>query len=537
MKSTNVGTPVVAEWGLQDWIGLILRNWQTILLCSGVAGAVALIASFIASPVYEATAMVQVDSSNVRAAMLAESPLQPNNELYTQVELAKSNAVLERACVKLGLAKAVTEVQEDAVKKMGKKVRVSPLRNTNLISITASDNKADNARDIANAVADSLMVAGIERKRSESRRVRVFLDQQLSKIRGELLQSEANLSQRAVKVNEEVYKLLLSRRHEANISENSDIGAVSIADPAVSPMKPVRPRKRYNTLLGLFLGALFGFVTTMWKEQREDTVKSMEELENLSDIPVLGWVPQDDIRPGRDWLVDLPGLITDGERAIHLEPYHLLLGSLDLLPASVPRQALVVTSSLPQEGKSRTTTCIALTLAREGKKVILVELDLRRPTLGALWKLSSPGLTSVLEGKTHLDDAIRVVSGIDNISVLPAGVPAANPVELIQGPELGKIVESLRKRYDIVLVDSPPILLTPDTLKVASLFDGFLFVVQAERAPKRLITRALNQMGRGGVKVMGMVFNRVPKRAAAYGSYYGEGYGYYSKKAGKEWKV
>jgi capsular exopolysaccharide synthesis family protein len=526
-----------AEFSLSDWLGLLQRNWKTIAIFSGTTGFVALLASFIASPVYEATAMVQVDSSNVRAAMLAESPLQPNNELYTQVELARSNAVLERACVKLGLSSTTSGSHEDVVKKMGKQVRVSPLRNTNLISITASDHNPDMARDIANSVADSLMVAGINRKRSESRRVREFLDAQLAKLRGELLQSEANLSQRAVKVNEEVYKLLLSRRHEANIAENSDIGAVSVVDPAVSPEKPVRPRKSYNTLLGLFLGALIGFVMTMWKEQREDTVKSLEELENLTDIPVLGWIPQTDTRPGKEWLVDPCSILKDEEKAQHLEPYHLLIGSLDLLPASVPRKAFLITSSLPQEGKSRTSACLALTMAREGKKVILVELDLRRPTLEGLWNVSSPGLTSVLDGKARLEDAIKTCEGNENISLLPAGKPSANPVELIRGPQLGEIIKSLRDKYDIVLVDSPPVLLTPDTLKVASLLDGVLFVVQAESAPKTLIRRALDQMTRGSVKVLGLVLNRVPERTSSYGSYYGGGYGYYSKKAGKDGKT
>jgi len=340
----------VAEWGWEDWSGMVRRNWRVIAVCGGAAGLAALIASFVLPPVYEASAMVQVDPTSTRAVMLAESPLQPNNELYSQVELARSNAVLTRACVKLGLTGSGSGEQISVVQEMGKKVRVSPLRNTNLISITASARTSEKARDMANAVADSLMAAGIERKRAESRRVREFLDQQLSKIRDELIRSEANLSQRALKVNEEVYKLLLSRRHEANIAENSDIGAVSVVDPAVSPDRPVRPRKRYNTLLGLVLGALVGFVTSMWREQREDSVKSMEELEAMSDIPVLGWVPQTDSRPGKDWLVDPCSILKDEEKAKHLEPYHLLLGNLDLLPASVQRKALVITSYFRRRG-------------------------------------------------------------------------------------------------------------------------------------------------------------------------------------------
>ena len=173
-----------------------------------------------------------------------------------------------------------------------------------------------------------------------------------------------------------------------------------------------------------------------------------------------------------------------------------------------------------------------LTMAREGKKVVLVEMDLRRPTMNALWGKSTAGLTAVLGGKAKLEEAVMTCQDSGNLGLLPAGQTLANPAELLNGPGMEEVLGSLRKRFEYVLVDSPPVLLTPDTLRVASLLDGVLFVVQAERTPRRLVDRALRQMERGSVKVLGLVLNRVPERSSAYGSYYGGAYRYSSKSGG-----
>ncbi len=144
--------------------------------------------------------------------------------------------------------------------------------------------------------------------------------------------------------------------------------------------------------------------------------------------------------------------------------------------------------------------------------------------MSSLWGISTPGLTEALAGKVKLDEAMKSCEVDGNISLLPAGNPVANPIELINGPQFEEILRSLRERFDTILVDSPPILLAPDTLKVAPLLDGVLFVVQAERAPRRLVMRALRQMERGSVRVLGMILNRVTQRSSVYGSYYGSHY-------------
>lgn len=512
---------------LADWERLFRRHVRLLGACVLAGALAALAVNFLAKPVYEAEILLKVDPQSGESLLATTAPawwFDPT-PLHTQVELARSKTVLERVCRKLGLAEGDKLVQE--VGDLRSRVRAAMVRNTNLITVTVNDHDPVRVRDLANTIGDELVAISIESRQEESRRIREFLDSQVLKIRDDLIRSEQSLSPRSVKVNEEVYRLLLSKRHEANIAENSQIGELRVIDSAALPSRPVRPRRKFNIALGLFIGGMLGLVGAFWREQQYRGVASIEELEETTEVPVLGWVPRLKLLPATDWLSRPAELLDEHETNGRLEPYQLVVGNLELLPSREPHRTLLVTSAVPGEGKSRTVACLALAMAKNGRKVAVVEGDMRRPTLGNLWDLHGPGLADVLAGKSDLDGALRQVDSAPNFRVLPAGQPTPDPGNLLRTERLREVMKGLRERFDAVLIDSSPLLLTPDALKLAGTVDGVLVILEAEMTPKKIFTRALNQLTRTDSRLLGVILNKLPATGSSYGAYYGR---YYSSK-------
>lgn len=507
-----------------DWGQMFRRHILLVGLCILAGGITAAVGSWLAKPVYEGVVVMQVDPNSPRSVLAEEMPVWWENPttLYTHVELARSRLAMVRVCEKLGVPE--TDRVEMA-RNLREKTRASVIRNTNLLAVTVADHDRVKARDLAKAIGEELVAISIERRQEESRRIREFLDGQLDKTQRDLTRSELALSPRAIKVNEEMYRLLLSKRHEANISEHSQIGELMIVDPPVIPEKPVRPRKFLNVILGLMLGAMVGLLAIFVREQWGKGVGSVDELEGLSSTPVLGWVPRFKVSPGKDWISNPGRLLAGGDGDLHLEPYRMITANMDLLQSGQACKSLLVTSSLPGEGKSRTTACLGLALVKDRKKVVVVEGDLRRPSLGNIWSLKGPGLAEVASGRMPLEKALVLPDpAVPNFTVLLAGNGPVRQESIAMEQQLEGILRELEKSFDIILVDSSPILLASDAIKLTRIIDGIVVVIEADATPRSAYLRTLRHLGRGKAKIVGAILNKLPKRSSPYGRYYGSYY-------------
>lgn len=212
-------------------------------------------------------------------------------------------------------------------------------------------------------------------------------------------------------------------------------------------------------------------------------------------------------------------LVLNSPRSELAEAYRTLRSNLQFCNVGKQKKVLLVTSSLPQEGKSTTLANLAISFCQLGKRVIAVDADLREPTIHRVFGISNlVGLTSVLIGHSDLSSSLQATE-VPRLSVLPAGPIPPNPAELVSSTEFSEVITALRQKADLVLIDGPPVMPVTDSSLLATHADGVVFVVAAGQAASDIVQRALMQLNTAKANVLGIVFNKAPSRGSPY--YYG----------------
>lgn len=289
---------------------------------------------------------------------------------------------------------------------------------------------------------------------------------------------------------------------------------VSVVDDATVPKTPVSPRPLRNAGLGLLAGVFVGFAVAMLRERLDITLKSGDELRDLTSGPVLAIVgtqtkeQQDVIRR---------------HRSPHSESYRVLRTNLQYVKVDQPPRAVTVTSSVAAEGKSFTACNLALALADAGKRVILVDADLRRPQACAyLGLLASRGLTTVLAGEASLEE-VMVATKNRMLSAIPSGPIPPNPSELLGTARMIALLEQLKDLADMIVIDSPPLLPVADAAILAHISDGTILVALHGKVRRDQVSRSVEQLDAVGARLLGSVLNRAPGRGIGPYGYHGAG--------------
>jgi capsular exopolysaccharide synthesis family protein len=338
-----------------------------------------------------------------------------------------------------------------------------------------------------------------------------------SRIRG-IPTREAELARltRDTKEAEQIYLLLSSKLQQAIIAEASIGSAVQVVDAAKVPGSPAKHRARRTVILGAVLGLLVGAGAALFSEQLDATVRSAGEVEEVLGAPVLGAIPVAHRRDGVKVLrargspplplarMDRPSPFTEAYRTLRT---HLL----SVLPDRT-RGCLLVTSALPTEGKSTTAANVALAFAHAGRRVWLIDGDLRHATLSRLLAAAaSPGLAAVLVGRAT---ALEVAKSTDypNLSFVASGRATAEAPELLTTDRLGRFLETARAKADVVIIDSPALVPTTDAEAIAGAADGVLVVVKADKTDRPALAEMRQRLERVGARVIGAVLNRATDR-------------------------
>jgi capsular exopolysaccharide synthesis family protein len=256
-----------------------------------------------------------------------------------------------------------------------------------------------------------------------------------------------------------------------------------------------------------------GLVLVFLLEYVDDSIRTREDLEEVWDIPHLGVVPQ--IRPGEGKFIH-----TLNPKAPLSEAYRTIRHNILYASFENPPQTMMITSSIPGEGKSTTCANLAASAAMEGKSVLVIDTDFRKPNQHRLWQAdNTSGFTAYLAGQLPLEECIRhdVVPGLD---LLPSGMVPPNPAKLIESTRLRETLEGLRERYDLIFLDSPPVLVVNDAAALARVVDAYVLVVESMGVSRRMLADARTRIEVVGVPPVGAVMNKLDFGTAGYGYYY-----------------
>jgi polysaccharide biosynthesis transport protein len=340
---------------------------------------------------------------------------------------------------------------------------------------------------------------------------------------------EYSLARREYEANRALYDGLQQRLQEAGIIAGLHSTNIRRIDPADAPDFPSSPRRSVNLMLGLLCGLGLGLLMSFVVEMLDTNIKTIYDIEERLGLPMLGVVPQVDsklLSPEtfvRDATSPLPGAWSR-----LAESYRALRTTILLSRAGTPPQVILISSAKPSEGKTSITTLEAIVFALNGARVLLLDSDLRRPSVHLRFRISNKvGLTSVLTGKVPLQEAISTVPSVPSLHILPAGPIAPMPAELLGSLQMQRLVEGLRADYDFILIDTPPVLTVTDAAVLVSLSDGVVLVLRYGQASRNVVARASEILLRSGAHLLGVVLNAVDLQSSDYAEYYGRAYNDY----------
>jgi len=382
---------------------------------------------------------------------------------------------------------------------------------------------------------DSILVSEVEIKTLSSRTeaLRDIVDTYNAQL--DLLPDKAltlaRLS-RDTQLNEKIYLMLNEKYEESRIAEAGKSGNVRIIDKAKPPREPIRPNKKLNIILSIFLGLGLGVGISYLIEFLDDSLKTVEDVEKLG-LSVLGTIPTIDIeefsrkmtRDGKTVNIsDLDKmqlrLVTRiSPKSPISEAYRALRTNIQFANVDKPPKVILISSSATKEGKSTTTANLAITMAQAGYRTLIIDCDLRRPTLHTYFSLDRRfGLSNVLAGELSYENAARPTSTA-NLYLIPSGDIPPNPAELVSSHHMKSLIDAARKNFDYILIDSPPIIAVTDAVILSTEVDGLILVVSSGFVNKREVSRAITLLKTVNSKILGVLINGLNIKRI-YGSYY-----------------
>jgi capsular exopolysaccharide synthesis family protein len=395
----------------------------------------------------------------------------------------------------------------------------------------------------AQVILDNLRTKYVQAKQQEDK-IRASFNEQYNQAQGQS-QSAINirLLEQNIETNKGFLKNLIEQQSGNDITAKGSDNNISVTEIAIPPDRPVSPSRLTTVLAALFLSTLFGAGLALFLEYLDDTVRSTEEVESLLQLPALAAIPTIDSMPKRKLLLvggageedDSKAasalLISSDSRSSLAEAYRQLRTSILLSTAGHAPKSLLVTSSLPSEGKTTTAVNTAISLAQTGAKVLIIDSDMRRPRLHSIFNISNAeGLSTLLSSDLTEKETLDVIQFDEEakLHLLPSGPVPPNPAELIGSEQMTGLLKVMQDNFTHVVIDSPPIASFTDGVLIASMVDGVILVVHSGRSSRQVVKRSRQLLQDIGAKILGVVLNNVNLRSQDnyyyYQSYYHRSY-------------
>jgi capsular exopolysaccharide synthesis family protein len=516
----------------RQYVSSFLKWWWLIVITVAVAAGSSYYATKAMPRTYQSRTTLMV-------GQVMQNPNPDSNEFYTGQVLAQSYADLARREPVLQGALKSLELPWPWDNLAGM-VTARIIPGTQLLEIAVLDSDPQRAQALAAEVANQLILQSPAATDPEKEAERQFALTQIADLKAKLKKAQDEIRQ----LDDVVAKASSARQIQDANSRQAALenqvstwqytyaqllttlqkgtpNSLSIVEPAQLPTSPVGPNTFNNVLLAAAIGLVLAVGTALLLEYLDDTLKTPEDVDKALGLATLGSIARID---GRNYADRLIVLHKPGSHVA--EAYRVLRTNLEYSAVDRPLRTLVVTSSEPMEGKSITSANLAVAIAQSGRRVILIDADLRRPVQHRTFNLTaSTGLTTLLLGTAgsslgDLGDALHEV-GIENLRVIPAGPLPPNPAELLGSRRLADVLQGLQAEADIVILDSPPVMAVADATILASRVDGVLLLAESGGTRRSVAQRARDALKKVNAPLLGVVLNRVPsRRGGRYGYYY-----------------
>lgn len=451
---------------LRDLLSVLRARWIVIVTASLIGGLIALGISLLASPSYQAKIQfyVTVAGGENAAAAAYQGSLGAQQRVQSYAALIKSTDIARDVINASGTDLSANEVAG--------KIAATADAKTVLLNVSVTDSEPQRALEIAEGL-------------------------------GEVLPEAIN-------------------RLETPDGGGPALAKLTVVNPPSLPASPVAPKAEQNVAIGLILGLLSGLGIALLVNALDRRIKSKEQLESITGKPVVGSIPfrtDMDKKHGAEHIVPF----REGHSPA-AESFRRLRTNLQFLNVDNPARVFVLTSSVAMEGKSETSINLSLALAEAGNKVLLVEADLRRPLVVSYMEMPDRvGLTNILSGQAKFADVVQETRH-DGVDLLACGPLPPNPSELIASDMARRLFEDLRKDYDYVIIDSPPLIPVTDGALLAKITDGAILVVRSNRTTSDQVAQAVDNLQKADATLLGLVTvaNRPAKKGSSsyYDSYY-----------------
>jgi polysaccharide biosynthesis transport protein len=326
--------------------------------------------------------------------------------------------------------------------------------------------------------------------------------------------------------NRILYDGLQQRLQEAGIMAGLHTTSIRIVDNADIPVFPSHPRKRANLAVGGASGLMLGFILALLFESLDTNLKTMNDIERALQLPLLAAIPSvetEDLLPSKFRESAISRGASSWSRIA--EALRGMRTSILLSSPGAPPKVIMITSTRPAEGKSSVATLMAITFALNGSRVLLIDADLRRPSVHLRFRIPKGlGLSSLLSGKSNIKDATTEWPELTNLHIMTSGPVPPLPSELLGSRQMEDLILKLREEYDFVLIDTPPVLAVTDASILGRLTDAAILIIRYGAAQRHVVQRCIDLLDRSGAHLLGVAVNVVDFKAPEYSEYYGRKY-------------
>lgn len=505
---------------LHRLINIVLRRWWLLVGLIAVGGAAGYMISQRQTAVYEATATVLVGDITKTSNLSREDIQMSALFAQTYADLAIRQPVMQGVVEMLDLNQSWEDLR--------KQVLVSSIDDSQLIEIKAEANSPEMARRIADEIAKQLILIGPSNiPERDDNFVQGFIRQQMEDTQLRILEGQTRIKEieSAMEGKVSPSKMLELQTEKANLErlvadqvlnfvELSNLSAqdrspnsLSIVETAYADVDPIRPRANLNILLGAGLGLLLAMGVTFLWEYIDDAIKNTDDLSAYEKLNLLGSV-------GR-----IRGQRYSEKMVTHWEPssptaeaYRMIRNKIRFGAGSSQARSIVVTSSEPEEGKSITAANLSIIMAQAGIKTVLVDADLRNPVLHqALNVKLKSGLADIISVQgANITDCLKPTS-IDNLRVITSGESAENELEQLNSDRIAAVLKALEPYSEVVIIDSPPALLTADAMILSNQADGVIVVTRAGKTRRKALRQTLVDLQEANANIIGCIFNHPEK--------------------------
>lgn len=509
--------------------GAILWHWVWLIVLGTVLGAgAAYVSSRLTTPVYAASTTLLINEAPSSGKTTDYTSILTSERLArTYSEMMTKGPVMEEVVTALGL-----DVKPEA---LARRVSVNLVRDTQLVVLQVEHEDPLTAKNLANTIPVKFAQKNAELQANRYADSKANLIKEIATLKDQITakqdainavgtQKTAANDAEISRLNSELTQLrqssafLLQSYENIRLAEAQSTSNIVVVEEAQEPVSPVRPRTLQNTLLGAVVGLLLSMGIIFLIEYLDDRVRSPEQIDKVLKLPVVGLIARMTNIPAKG----RAGLIAVREpRSPIVEAFRSLRTNIQFAGVDQPIRTLLVTSASPSEGKSTVAANLAVVMAQTGLKVVIIDCDLRRPTVHKQFDLPNhAGLTDVMLQDPNQWNGVMQPTGVNNLSIVMSGSLPPNPSELLGSKRMQQFMAYLHKSCDIVIIDAPPLLPVTDALVLSSITDGVVMVIDYGGTRIGEALQGKTQLDQAGARILGVVMNKIPTGRRGYSYYY-----------------